>query len=83
MTAPRVIAAVSELIAPWCAVGSWRSRGSVTKRVVWMLVFLVPLFGPIFYGGMCELPSVPGKGFRGEDSWREHHSPGGLDEGTD
>jgi len=27
-----------------------------------MLVFLVPLFSPIFYGGMCELPSVPGHG---------------------
>jgi hypothetical protein len=78
-----VLAAVSELIAPRCAVGLWRSRGSVTRRVVCMLVFLVPLFAPIFYGGMCELPSVPGKGFRGEDNWGEHHSSGGLDEGTD
>jgi hypothetical protein len=48
-----------------------------------MLVFLVPLFGPIFYGGMCELPSAPGKEFRGGDNWGEYHSPGGLDEGTD
>jgi hypothetical protein len=34
-----------------------------------MLAFLAPLFGPIFYGGMCELLSVPGQGFPGEDNW--------------
>ena len=76
-------AAVLELIAPWCAVRLWRSRGSVTRRVVWTLVFLVALLGPIFYGGICELLSVPGQGFRGEDNWGEHDSSDRLDEGTD
>lgn len=47
-----VIAIASELISLGCAVGLWRSRSSLAKKFVWTLVLLVPVFGPLFYGGM-------------------------------
>lgn len=83
MTALILISVVSELIGLWCMFGLWRSRASVTRKICWTLVLLVPLFGPIFYGGMFELPSVQGEGFRAEDNWDGHHSPRRPDDGDD
>lgn len=64
-----VIAVASELIALWCAVGLWRSRASFAKKILWTLVLLVSVFGPVFYGGMFELPAVQSEGFRSTNEW--------------
>jgi hypothetical protein len=69
MTLLIVIAAVSELIAVCCAVGLWRSRASLAKKFFWSLVLVVPVFGPVFYGGMFELPSVQSEGLRSTNEW--------------
>lgn len=69
MTLLIVIAAVSELIGVWCVVGLWRSRVSVVRKLVWTVVLLVPVLGPVFYGGMFELPPVQSEGFISTNEW--------------
>ncbi len=58
MTLLIVIAAASEAIALWCVVNLWRSRASKIRKMVWTLILLVPVVGPVYYGGMFEAPSV-------------------------
>ena len=73
-----IIAGVSELIAIRCAVGLWRSRALFWKKFFWTLVLLVTVFGPVFYGGMFELPSVQSEGLRSTNEWdgpRSHDGP--------
>ena len=78
MTLLIVMAAVSELIAIWCAFGLWRSRASVLQKLVWSLVLLVLVVGPVFFGGMFDLPSVQSEGLRPTNEWdgpRSHDGP--------
>jgi hypothetical protein len=57
-----VIALASELIAVWCAVGLWHARMPVLRKLMWTVVLLVPVVGPVFYGGMfwASIGSVGG-----------------------
>jgi hypothetical protein len=80
MTVLIVIAAISELVAIWCGVGLWRSRASVLKKLFWSLVLLVPVVGPVFYGGMFELPSVQSEGLRSTNEWEGPRSHNGADD---
>jgi len=69
MTLLIVIAVASELISIWCAVGLWRCRASFSKKFLWTLVLLVPVLGPVFYGGMFELPAVQSERFKSTSEW--------------
>jgi NO-binding membrane sensor protein with MHYT domain len=80
VTFPIIIAAVSEVIALWCAVGLWRSRASGWQKLFWSLVLLIPVVGPMFYGGMFELPSVQSEAFRSTNEWDGPHSHDGPDD---
>jgi hypothetical protein len=71
MTLLIVIAAVSELIAIWCAVNLWRSRASLMRKFVWTLILLVPVLGLVFFGGMFEVPSVQSEGLRSNNEWHD------------
>jgi hypothetical protein len=71
MTLLIVIAAVSELIAIWCAVNLWRSRASLTRKFIWTLILLVPVLGLVFFGGMFEVPSVQSEGLRSNNEWHD------------
>jgi hypothetical protein len=78
MTLLIVIAGASELIALWCAVGLWRSKVSVLRKFIWSVVLLVPVFGPVFYGGMFELPPVQPESLRStseRESFPDHLGP--------
>ena len=57
-----VIAVASELIAVWCAVGLWHARMPVLRKLMWTVVLLVPVVGPVSYGGMfwASIGSVGG-----------------------
>jgi hypothetical protein len=77
MTALIAIAALSELVAIWCAVGLWRSRALILKKLLWSLVLLVPVVGPVFYGGMFEVPAIQSEGLRSTNEWDGPHSHGG------
>lgn len=81
MTMLIVIILLSELIALWCAVGLWRSRASVKRKLLWTMVLLVPFFGPVFYGGMFELPAVREDGYGTDNRPDDYHTfdrPGGA-----
>ena len=71
MTFLIIIGAVSELIALHCAVGLWRSEASGWRKLFWILVLLIPIMGPIFYGGLFELPPVQSEGFRSTNEWHD------------
>ena len=74
-----VVAVASELIAVWCAVGLWRAQVPVLRKLMWTGVLLVPVIGPVFYGGMFELPSVQSEGYRSTNEWdgpRHEEGPG-------
>ena len=66
MTLLVVIAAASEAIALWCVVNLWRGRASKIRKMVWTLILLFPVVGPVFYGGMFEPPSVQPEGLSQE-----------------
>jgi len=73
-------AIASQLISLGCVVGLRRSRSSLAKKFIWTLVLLVPVFGPVFYGGMFELPSVQPEGLRSTIEWDEPRHDGGHNE---
>ena len=78
MTFLIIIAAVSEVIAIWCAVNLWRCRASLMRKLFWTLILIVPVVGPAFYGGIFELPSVQSEGLRSTNEWdgpRSHDGP--------
>ena len=62
MTALIVIAGICEVVAIWCGIGLWRSRASILKKLLWSLLLLVRVVGPVFYGGMFEVPAVQSGG---------------------
>jgi len=43
------VLAVLLILATMCLIRLWRRPGRVTERIVWTLVVLVPLLGPIAY----------------------------------
>ncbi len=46
-----------EAVSVLCALHLWaRAPGSVAKKVVWTFLVLVPVLGPLFYGGVYEAP---------------------------
>ncbi|HET7392836.1 MAG TPA: PLDc N-terminal domain-containing protein [Candidatus Binatia bacterium] len=64
MTTLIVLSVVSQVIALWCMMSLWRSRVSLLQKIIWTLVLLVPVLGPIFYGGFFELPPANPEGLR-------------------
>ncbi len=71
MTFLIVIAVISESIAVWCAVNLWRCHASLMRKLFWTLILLVPVVGPVFYGGMFELPAVQSEGLRSNNEWHD------------
>ena len=60
------ITAASEVIALWCMLNLWRNRASLIRKMLWTLILLSPIIGPVFYGGMFEPPSIQ-PGFRSRE----------------
>jgi len=53
-----VIAAVLGSVSVACVIHLWaRARGGVGHKLAWTLLTLVPVLGPLFYGGFYTLPS--------------------------
>jgi NO-binding membrane sensor protein with MHYT domain len=66
-----VIATASEVIALWCAVNLWRTHATLIRKLVWTMILFVPILGPVFYGGMFEVPSVQSEGLRSNNEWHD------------
>ena len=50
--------ALAELVSVACLVALWRTRASRWRRkLMWSAVVLVPVMGPLFYGGLFDVPS--------------------------
>ncbi|MDB5221301.1 MAG: hypothetical protein JWO86_9228 [Myxococcaceae bacterium] len=46
-----------EAVGAGCVVHLWmRARGSITKKIVWTPLLLVPALGPLFYGAIYDGP---------------------------
>gem|GEM_PF-3731747 len=52
-----VVAIGLELVSVACLVHLWRrAPGGVLHKVVWSVLVLVPVLGPLFYGGLYSVP---------------------------
>jgi hypothetical protein len=50
---------LSEVVAMLCLIGLWRrKRDGFGRRLFWSAVLLIPVIGPVAYGGFYEMPSV-------------------------
>ncbi len=56
MTAAIVIA-LAEVASVACLVPLWRASASVGRKLLWSVIVLVPVLGPLFYGGLFDVPS--------------------------
>jgi hypothetical protein len=45
-----------EVVNVLTLVSLWRRPTSLTRKLLWSLVVLLPVVGPIFYGGLFEVP---------------------------
>jgi len=63
-----VITVISEAITLWFCVGLWRSRALTISKVVWTLILIVPIVGPVFDGGLFAAPAQP-YDLQGMDNW--------------
>jgi len=74
-----VITVISEAITLWFCVGLWRSRALTISKVVWTLILIVPIVGPVFDGGLFAAPAQPydlqGQPYdlQGMDNWGQTH----------
>ena len=58
-----------ETVSVLCALHLWaRAPGSTAKKVAWTFVVLVPVLGPLFYGGTYEAPSEQDEDLRASES---------------
>jgi hypothetical protein len=48
---------VAELVSLGCVIVLWRSAGSVARKLVWTPIVAIPVFGPVLFGGLYEVPS--------------------------
>jgi hypothetical protein len=53
----RIAFALAEVVSLACVVALWRAPASVARRTLWTFVVLVPVLGPLFYGGLFDIPS--------------------------
>ena len=51
----------------------WRKKVSIYKKILWTLVILLPLVGPIFYGAFFEAPDVQPKHLRSNRERKNFH----------
>lgn len=47
---------VSFLISLFCLYRLWRKNEKIFKKLFWSIVILIPVFGPVIYGGLFKLP---------------------------
>jgi hypothetical protein len=52
-----ILIALAEFVSVACLVALWRTRASRWRKLMWSPVVLVPVMGPLFYGGLFEVPS--------------------------
>ena len=64
MDVPIYILIVPFVISLVVLVFLWRQRIPIYKKILWTLIILIPLIGPIFYGAFFETPSVQPKHLR-------------------
>jgi hypothetical protein len=63
------VATIVEVISVACVIHLWtRANGSAARKLAWTPVVLVPLLGPLFYGGLYSVPSVQNGDLRATDS---------------
>jgi hypothetical protein len=54
----RIVLALAEVVSVLCVVHLWRRRdASLASRIVFTPLALIPIVGPLFYGGMFEAPA--------------------------
>ncbi|HEY8156745.1 MAG TPA: hypothetical protein VII72_21630 [Myxococcota bacterium] len=54
------ILAVSEVLSLLCAGRLWRSAQPLRMRLLWTLVLVIPILGPVFFGALFP-PTRPGR----------------------
>lgn len=52
-----VIFLSSELVSLFLIISLWRRGDKWWRKFFWTLIVVVPILGPLFYGGMYRLPS--------------------------
>ena len=58
-----------ESVSVACAFHLWaKARGSVVKKAAWTPVVVLPVLGPLAYGGIYEAPSVQADDLRAKET---------------
>jgi len=68
----------AEVVSVACLVSLWRQKAGAGRKLFWSVVVLIPLLGPLFYGGLFELPSVQAesdRAVRNRDDWVGPNGP--------
>jgi hypothetical protein len=66
---PGLLFGALEAISVASAAHLWiRARGSVTRKLLWTPVVLVPVIGPLFYGAIYDPPSEQDEDLRAAES---------------
>ena len=60
ITFEKISLAILEIISLCCLVHLWVKSDHITKNLLWSVVVLIPLIGPIIYGGLFKLPPPKG-----------------------
>jgi hypothetical protein len=56
-----VVVGGSTVIALLCLPSVWRTRHSVWRQIIWTVILLIPVMGPVLYAGLFEPPPVKPK----------------------
>ncbi len=58
-----------ESVSILCALHLWgKASGGATKKILWTFVVLVPVLGPLFYGGVYEAPKEQDEDLRATET---------------
>jgi hypothetical protein len=63
------------LVSLLCLIHLWRKDGGLAYKLIWSVLVLIPLVGPLFYGGFYDPPSIkPGHEQQSNESSIHFHA---------
>ena len=67
----------SFLVSVACIFSLIRKNDSWIKKIIWIFILLIPVAGPIFYGGLYKTPSIQPNDMRAPDYDYTRYGGGG------
>lgn len=67
---------VAWLISLLCLIFLWRKPDTLLRKIIWSFILIIPILGPIFYGGFYKVPPTQPDHLRAANTIHRLGGPG-------